>query len=115
MLAAARPRLEEWFNIHTQSLHLRGQPRKILYDQWQELLKKGKVVGIWEVHRESEITGDDSCRDRFKCSLSMPQAKFAFINSQSLDQMSVGQAKDTDVRHSRHPRARTHRTRSAQG
>jgi len=92
VLKAYEEKLRAWFNGHTQSQHLRGEERRIGYDQWQEILKKGKVVGIWEVHRESEITGDPSCRDRFKCSLSMPQAKFAFMNSQSLDQMSAGGA-----------------------
>ena len=30
-LEAARPKLQEWFNGHTQSMHLKGQPRKLLY------------------------------------------------------------------------------------
>merc|ERR1712023_320122 len=54
------------------------------------------LVGHWQIYQDSEITGDERCRNIFKVSLSLPQAKFAFINSQSLDQMSVGQAKDTD-------------------
>ena len=90
VLKAYSPKLRAWFDGHTQSMHLKGQERKILYDQWQEILKKGKVVGIWECNRESEVTGDKASRDKLKCSLSMPQAKFAFINSQSLEQMSVG-------------------------
>ena len=51
------------------------------------------MVGIWECSKESEITGDKCAgwgAPKLKCSLSMPQAKFAFINSQSLDQQSVG-------------------------
>ena len=93
-MEAARPRLRVWFDGITQSMHLRGQERKILYDQWQAILKKDKVVGIWECNRESEVTGDTCSAwgaPKLKCSLSMPQAKFAFINSQSsLDQQSVG-------------------------
>merc|ERR1719387_2378784 len=57
----------------------------------------GKQVGSWQIYQDSEITGDERCRNIFKVSLSLPQAKFAFINSQSLDQLSVGQAKDTDA------------------
>ena len=59
-------------------MHLKGQPRKLLYDQWQEILKKDKVVGIWECSKESEITGDKCAgwgAPKLKCSLSMPQAK----------------------------------------
>ena len=77
-LEAARPKLQEWFNGHTQSMHLKGQPRKLLYDQWQEILKKDKVVGIWECSKESEITGDKCAgwgAPKLKCSLSMPQAR----------------------------------------
>merc|ERR1719440_1803695 len=89
----------------------------MLYQQWQDLLKKGwgtnsggvnqgvwakgytpgNGVGNWQIYQDSEITGDERCRNIFKVSLSLPQAKFAFINSQSLDQMTVGQAKDTDA------------------
>ena len=57
----------------------------------------GKMIGNWQVYQDSEITGDERCRNIFKVSLSLPQAKFAFINSQSLDQLTVGQAKDTDA------------------
>ena len=95
VLEAYKPKLETWFNGQTQSMHLRGEERKLMYDQWQEILKKNKVVGIWECNRESEITGDDRAKEKLKCSLSMPQAKFAFLNSQSLDQMSSGNTSAT--------------------
>ena len=103
-------KLKEWFDVHTQSMFLRGEGRKLQYQQWQDLLKKGwgtdvraqgytpgNGVGNWEIYQDSEITGDERCRNKFKISLSLPQAKFAFINSQSLDQLTVGQAKDTDA------------------
>ena len=102
-------KLKEWFDVHTQSMFLRGEGRKLQFQQWQDLLKKGwgtdmnapgytpgNGVGNWEIYQDSEITGDERCRNIFKVSLSLPQAKFAFINSQSLDQLTVGQAKDTD-------------------
>ena len=94
---------------------MREKKRKLQFTQWQQLLKKGwgncapgtagvQVgfspgfnVGVWEIFQDSEITGDERCRNKFKISLSLPQAKFAFINSQSLDQLTVGQAKDTDA------------------
>ena len=109
-LATYEKRLKEWFDVHTQSMFLRGEGRKLQYQQWQDLLKKGwgidqraqgytpgNGVGNWEIYQDSEITGDERCRNKFKISLSLPQAKFAFINSQSLDQLTVGQAKDTDA------------------
>ena len=100
--------LKIWFEVHTQSMFLQGKGRKMKFDQWQELLKKGwgqmqsnnepqpgftppKQVGSWQIYQDSEITGDERCRNIFKVSLSMPQAKFAFIDSQNLDQLGVGQ------------------------
>ena len=59
------------------------------------------LVGNWQIYQDSEITGDERCRNIFKVSLSLPQAKFAFINSQSLDQMTVarqGDGRDDDAR-----------------
>ena len=81
--------------------HARAAPQLTLlllplyrYEQWQEVLKKGKVIGIWEVHQESDIVGDERNRILHKCSLSLPQAKFAFLNSQSVDQIGAGVASD---------------------
>ena len=109
-LLSYEKKLKEWFDVHTQSMFLRGEGRKLQYQQWQDLLQKGwgtdvraqgytpgNGVGNWEIFQDSEITGDERCRNKFKISLSLPQAKFAFINSQSLDQLTVGQAKDTDA------------------
>ena len=109
-LLSYEKKLKEWFDVHTQSMFLRGEGRKLQYQQWQDLLKKGwgtdvraqgyspgNGVGNWEIYQDSEIAGDERCRNKFKISLSLPQAKFAFINSQSLDQLTVGQAKDTDA------------------
>ena len=112
-VASYEKKLRTWFNIHTQSMFLQGKGRRLQYQQWQDLLKKGwgqlqsnnepspgytpaGLVGNWQIYQDSEITGDERCRNKFKVSISLPQAKFAFINSQSLDQMTVGQAKDTD-------------------
>ena len=48
-LTEYKEKLKVWFNKETQSMHLCGEKRKIKYEQWQEVLKKGKVIGIWEV------------------------------------------------------------------
>ena len=74
-LTEYKERLKVWFNKETQSMHLCGDTRKIKYEQWQEVLKKGKVIGIWEVHQESDIVGDERNRILHKCSLSLPQAR----------------------------------------
>jgi hypothetical protein len=95
-------------------MYLREHKRKLQFTQWQTLLKKGwgtcapgtagaQVgfspgfnLGIWEIFQDSEITGDERCRRIHSCALSFPVAKLAFINSQPLEQMTVGQAKATD-------------------
>ena len=106
-------KLKVWYDVHTQSMFLMGKGRKLQFQQWQDLLKRGwgelqannepapgytpkQLVGSWQIYQDSEITGDERCRNIFKVSLSLPQAKFAFINSQGADQLSVGQVKDTD-------------------
>jgi len=96
VLQEYEPQLLEWFNSQTQSMFLRGEGRRLQYQLWQDVLKKKKHVGVWEINQDSEITGDERCRIKHKCSLSLPQAKFAFSNSQSLDQMSAGVATDKD-------------------
>ena len=95
-------KLKKWWDKTTQSTFLREGERKILYQQWQDLLKNRddpgqNLVGNWEVHQESEITGDERCRQIHRCSLSLPQAKMAFMNSQNLDQMSAGVATNDDA------------------
>ena len=42
----------------------------------------GFNVGTWEIYQDSEITGDERCRDVHSCALSFPTIKLAFINSQ---------------------------------
>ena len=97
-------KLKVWYDVHTQSMFLQGKGRKLQYQQWQDLLKKGwgemlpnnepapgtppRLVGNWQIYQDSEITGDERCRNIFKVSLA-PAGKFAFINSQGLDQLTV--------------------------
>ena len=60
-------------------------------------LGEGAFVGDCTVTRESDITGDERCKEKFTCRLSTLEAKFAFLNSQSLEQMSAGEANDNDA------------------
>ena len=60
-------------------------------------LGEGAFVGDCMVMRESDITGDERCREKFTCRLSTLEAKYAFLNSQSLEQMAAGDAADTDL------------------
>ena len=112
-LRSVEPMLRPWFNVHTQSIFLREHKRALQFQQWQDLLKRGwgtcapgtagaqvgyspgSNVGTWEILQDSEITGDERCRNVHYAALSFPVAKLAFINSQSLDQMTVGQASST--------------------
>ena len=49
--------------------------------------------GEWEVEQLSEITGDPSTRGtQVKCRLSVPTCKAAFMDSQRIEQLGVGQA-----------------------
>ena len=48
------------------------------------------LVGDCTVTRESDITGDARRREKYTCRLSTLEAKMAFLNSQSLEQMSAG-------------------------
>ena len=91
-LLSYEKKLKEWFDVHTESMFLRGEGRKLQFQQWQDLLKQGSgskpgtkgyspgnEVGTWEIYQDSEITGDERCRDKHACKLSFPVCKLAFI------------------------------------
>ena len=96
-LRTVEPSLRPWFNVHTQSIYLRVNKRALQFQQWQTLLKKGWgtcapgtagaqvgyspgfSLGTWEIYQDSEITGDDRCRQKHSCGISFPVAKLAFI------------------------------------
>ena len=59
-------------------------------------MSKWAVVGDTTVQRESDITGDDRCKQSFTCRLSVLEAKYAFLNSQSLEQMRATEASESD-------------------
>ena len=114
VLALYEDRLCKWFNVHTQLLANSGRPRALQYQQWQDLLKHGgggykyspmeapgftpgHLVGDWQIHRDSEITGDERCKEVFKVTFSTAKAKACFSESQLVDQLTVGQISATDA------------------
>ena len=60
-------------------------------------LSKYSLVGDCTVQRESDITGDERCKQSFTCRLSVLEVKYAFLNSQSLEQMRAKEAADDDA------------------
>jgi len=60
-------------------------------------LPEGAFVGDCTVQRESDITGDERCKEKYTCRLTILEAKYAFLNSQSLEQMAAGDAGDNDA------------------
>ena len=108
-LAEFEPKLRAWFGHHASSMMGAHMGARLQYKQWLDLLVQGygakpgvlgftpgNEIGEWSLKQDSEITGDERCRNQFHVQFSMPMAKFAFINAQALDQLSVGQARDTD-------------------
>ena len=67
------------------------------YKGGSEEAKEFALVGDYQVHRESQITGDDRCKEVFKCRLTLLEVKFAFLNSQGMEQMKAGDATDDDA------------------
>jgi hypothetical protein len=57
-------------------------------------LSEFAIVGDCTVQRESDITGDERCKEKFTCRLSVLECKYAFLNSQSLEQMRATEASD---------------------
>ena len=51
------------------------------------------MVGEWRFSQESEITGDERVSKKnqlhFKAALSIPQIRWNFLRSQSIDQMEL--------------------------
>ena len=59
-------------------------------------LGNGALLGKCTVRRESAITDDERCKQQFTVHFTVLEAKYAFLNSQSLEQMVGGDAKSTD-------------------
>lgn len=55
------------------------------------------ILGECAIMRESDITGDERCKQKFACRLTVLEAKYAFLDAQSLEQMVAGDAKSSDA------------------
>ena len=63
-------------------------------EQWLRICDQLDLVGRWECHRESDITGDPAARTRYEWSLSMNAVKLAFADSQDKEgELGAGQTK----------------------
>merc|ERR1719181_1306558 len=76
-LAEGRPRLQAWF----ATIPL-DENQKVGITQWVSTLQALNVIGTFTCTQGSDIVGDDRVGTEFKCRLSVPQAKAAFVNAQ---------------------------------
>ena len=76
-LAENRSRLQSWF----ATIPL-DENQKVGITQWVSTLEALNVLGTFTCTQGSDIVGDDRVGTEFKCRLSVPQAKAAFVNSQ---------------------------------
>ena len=76
-LAEGRPRLQAWF----ATIPL-DDNQKVGITQWVSTLQALNVIGTFTCTQGSDIVGDDRVGTEFKCRLSVPQAKAAFVNAQ---------------------------------
>merc|ERR1719183_1558908 len=76
-LAEGRPRLQTWFA--TVPL---DENQKVGITQWVTTLQGLNVIGTFTFTQGSDIVGDDRVGTEFKCRLSVPQCKAAFVNAQ---------------------------------
>ena len=102
-LHAVRPKLKEWYTDLQRSSLSVDNDTKLSFDEWLRALRlpheptaersHTDLCGEWEVEQLSEITGDPSARGNpIKCRLSVPTCKAAFLDSQRVEQLGVGQA-----------------------
>ena len=87
----ARPRLHTWFGGVQ-----RDEKRKVGLAQWLATLKQLNVLGTFTSSRESDIVGDDRAGVDFKCRLSVPHAKAAFVLAQTGDMEEREEATSLD-------------------
>jgi hypothetical protein len=66
-------------------------------DQWMRICDERGLAGTWECYRESDITGDPACKTLYKWRLSVMQIKFAFMDSQPIDQLGAAQSTGDDA------------------
>ena len=97
VLDAYKLKLREWYDkkVQDDSDEKRGMAivsDKIGFDEWLRVIDRQDIVGEWEIEQMSEITGDESTKGQIKIRLSIPTCKAAFMDSQNVDQLGVGQA-----------------------
>ena len=68
--------------------------QKVGITQWVSTLQALNVIGTFTCTQGSDIVGDDRVGTEFKCRLSVPQAKAAFVNAQK---ESGGALEDTSL------------------
>jgi hypothetical protein len=76
-LSEGRSRLQAWF----ATIPL-DENQKVGITQWVSTLQALNVIGTFTCTQGSDIVGDDRVGTEFKCRLSVPQAKAAFVNAQ---------------------------------
>ena len=76
-LGDGRQRLQAWF----ATIPL-DENQKVGITQWVQTLEALNVIGTFTCLQGSDIVGDDRIGTEFKCRLSVPQAKAAFVNAQ---------------------------------
>jgi hypothetical protein len=76
-LQEGRQRLQSWY----ATIPL-DDNQKVGITQWVSTLQALNVIGTFTCTQGSDIVGDDRVGTEFKCRLSVPQAKAAFVNAQ---------------------------------
>ena len=102
--------LEAWVEVCKGNIKTAGRipkegPKKEGLTAWDKVKKAyltkcdgdEPLIGDFTVKRESEISGDERTRERFSCRLTLLEAKFAFLNSQDMNQMKAGDAENDDA------------------
>ena len=99
VLDSYKMKLKEWYDKKVTDDSDGGKSpvdqlvsNKIGFDEWLRVLDRQDIVGEGEVEQMSEITGDESTKGNIKCRLSIPTCKAAFMDSQRVEQLGVGQA-----------------------
>ena len=91
-----RPKLKRWYDAtcaddskQTGAANPGEVTDKLQLEQWMGICTEKKLVGLWECHRESDVTGDPACKTQYKWRLSLPQVKMAFMDSQPAEQLGA--------------------------
>jgi len=89
VLSDSKPQLQAWF----ATIPL-DENQRVGIEQWVTTLNALNVIGTFTCLQGSDVVGDDKVGTEFKCRLSVPQAKSAFVNAQ---RDSTGAVEDTSL------------------